>query len=286
MCAQPTIASTTGHTTQDAMASWDTARRQMFNQTLAQRAASNRAVLLGSAHKVLEAARSRRFISQGQYAKAFETLPRFDLWRAHEGTGRTREDLASVIEERAKDIINQMPSLKEALRVMAPQLLKPLAEKEKLNAAAQRLYDAYAAKSRPLKMSELDQSMTLAQFRALVVKTEKERDALLKRLNDVSEKLHAIEKTVAEALVKGVPQLSDEIVAAAQQQAKRAEELLVMSRRVGEQVMFGDSKAAQDILKEYEADEKKVSEDFKATFAAALEKLKLGKGRGRKVLRG
>lgn len=262
----------------DAMHTWDTERRKLFDQTLRKRASANNAVLKASAMRVLMAARHRRFISETQFQRAHAEISSAaieSLEVAAQVSGRTPEELMKVADERAKDIINQMPTLKEALRVMAPHLVKPLAEKDGLSEELHTLDKTYVEQSKQIVMSEVDQSMTLGQFRQLIVDREKAREKTHARMKTLADKLTTLERQIAEVLVKGVPELADEILKTAHAQVERALELGQMSRRIGESVMFGDSESAQKILAEYESDELKTSAEFKTMFSKALERLQL-----------
>jgi len=48
-----------------------------------------------------------------------------------------------------------------------------------------------------------------------------------------------------------------------------------MNRRVNEQINFGDSVTALEILKGFEKDELKISDEIEASFKKAMETLKL-----------
>ena len=258
----------------EQMADWDTARRQAFVSTLHARAVNNATVLQLTAQKILSAAHSRRFISNAQFCA--ENNPRANsTYGLSEEQRRTHEELDNLAEERAQDIINQLPSLKDALRVMAPELLAPMAQKERLTEAAENLYRKLDELSQPIDIADMDQAMTLGAFQAHLTSVDKARKQLVAKLDETAEKVVAIERQIAKALVRGVPEISTAILEAAKAQTDRATQLGVLSRRMGEQVMFGDSTLAMNVLKQFEADERELSTEFKSMFASALTRLKL-----------
>lgn len=72
-----------------------------------------------------------------------------------------------------------------------------------------------------------------------------------------------------------MPGLAEAVVDVIQQHLDRSKALDAMSRRVEEQVRFGDSDAALELLRHFEADESRISDNVKASFDDALKKLKL-----------
>jgi hypothetical protein len=126
-----------------------------------------------------------------------------------------------------------------------------------------------------LDMDDLDQEMTIASFRAMVKEREKKRAALLSKLDEVGDEGRSLDSRINKFLYDGLPGLSDAVIKVINDYLDRAVGFSAMNRRVGEQVQFGDSEAAMEMLKTFEKDEAKISSDIKAQFDKALDDLKL-----------
>ena len=122
--------------------------------------------------------------------------------------------------------------------------------------------------------------MTVAQFRALVKAADKKRRELVDKLHECGKEGSRLEAVVGKRLFKGLPGLAEAVCEVITQHLERSKALDATSRRVTEQVKFGDSEAALELLRHFESDEAEVSAKVKATFTDALEKLKLAVKKG------
>ena len=119
----------------------------------------------------------------------------------------------------------------------------------------------------------------------MVKNTEKKRTGLITKINELTEEGLELDSDINKALYSGLPGLSDAVLAAICSMMERAKALSQMGRRVGEQVMFGNSEAALELLRRFESDEVKLSDDVKMELGQAMDKLKLAVATNKKKLK-
>jgi hypothetical protein len=117
--------------------------------------------------------------------------------------------------------------------------------------------------------------MTIGEFLANVKTRENERQRLIRRMNDIADEGRRLEAEISKTLFAGLPGLSEAVIDVIRNHVEQAIAFDATCRRVEEQVKFGNSAAAVELLRHFEKDELKVSEDVKARFDAALEALKV-----------
>ena len=86
------------------------------------------------------------------------------------------------------------------------------------------------------------------------------------------------------ALYAGIPGISDAVLKSIKLHYDKSKALDQMGRRVEEQVLFGDSAAALELLRGFEADEEKLAGEVKAEFKAAMKTLLGSKTKATKQL--
>lgn len=272
---------------------WSEAKKDQFVGTFKDRVRVGRYLLIRTAELVLEMAKDRRFIG-GKHARKFDV-------ESHRGPhyrsdrmnglfdrntdqcirnpaavgGRALPELEALAKERAISILRDLPPLKKAIQVVDPDTAKMLDRLDVLQKKGQGLKDQLDGASEPIVMSTLDQSMTIGAFRAMVKEREALRTKLVAVMNEVGKEGCELETEVAKRLYSGVPGLSDAVCNVAQNCFDKSTALDEMSRRVEEQVKFGDSEQALTLLRHFEQDELQVSASVKQQFTEALEKLKL-----------
>jgi tripartite-type tricarboxylate transporter receptor subunit TctC len=109
----------------------------------------------------------------------------------------------------------------------------------------------------------------------MVREREEERQKLIKRMNTLASEGRRLESEISKTLFAGLPGLSDAVVAVIRNHVEQALAFESTGRRVEEQVKFGNSTAAVELLRHFESDEVKVSDQVKAQFDEALNKLKV-----------
>ena len=130
-------------------------------------------------------------------------------------------------------------------------------------------------------LADVDQKMTIGEFRKGVRDRDRKRAALSRQMNDMGQTGIELDNQINKALYLGLPGLSDAVIKVVADHLERAVAFDQTTRRVTEKVLFGDSEAAMELLKGFERDEVTVSDNIKAEFSAAM--LKLGIAAGKKT---
>jgi hypothetical protein len=281
----------------DAMQRWSDDKRTDFCKVFGERSAASAYILNATADLLLEKTHRLQFISERAKQKAQESRGAHALIgiEVRYGNyyppsligGRARQDLDTIAQERADEVFRSLPPLKSAVKVIKPDVAEKIEEietrKEKLEELTLKLEKPEFDTN--IRLSSVDQTMSIGDFRAMVKGRVKARNELVQQINDQADTLAELEVVVAKALYAGIPELSDAIVGVAVQHYERAKAMETMNRRVGEQVKFGDSQAATSLVKQFENDEATVSDSIKTEFAAALTRLQLSSTQVRKALK-
>lgn len=267
-----------------AMAEWSDEKKADFIKTFEKRSAASRAILEMTAEAILSTASTRKFIStkhMGQVVKS-DTVA-YNYYDLDKATGRTHQDLYKVAEEQAKTVLKGLPPLRKAVQIIDPETAKKLDQRDKLIAKGKKLRDELVELAEPIEMGEIDQNMTVGEFRKMIKDRERRQKRIINSLEEVAKEGNQLENAINKALYAGLPGLSDAVVKAVNDCYERSNALDATTRRVAEQVKFGDSTAAMSILQRFEEDEAEVSTEIKAEFQDALKKLKLAGAKKRKT---
>jgi hypothetical protein len=283
------------------IATWNDTKKTEFVGIFHARVRAARFILEMTAYHIAETAERRKFISQKHIRKLYDEDERrygrglhpVDPVRfadpetqaerlSHYGNGRDRKIggrepkvLADIAEQRAKAVLAELPPLQKAVQIIDPETAKMLDQKDKLLVQGEKLRDAIEKVSEPIVMADLDQKMTIGAFRTMVKNTDKKRKLLLEKMREVGKEGSELEETIAKRLFAGLPGLSDAVVEVIKSHIDRSTALDEVSRRVEEQVRFGDSEAALGLLRHFEQDEATIGGQVKQQFAEAMAKLKL-----------
>lgn len=270
----------------EQMAEWSDEKKADFVKTFEKRSAASRLILEMTAEAILNQASSRKFISAKHVnqVNSSNTVGRgCHYYDAEKETGRTYQDLHKIAEEQAKAVLTGLPPLKKAVQIIDPDTAKKIDQRDKLIAKGKKLRDELVELAEPIEMAELDQNMTVGEFRKMVKDRERRQKRIVDTLEEIAKEGNALENAINKALYSGLPGLSDAVVKAVNDCYERSNALDATTRRVAEQVKFGDSNAAMSILRRFEEDEAEVSTEIKAEFQGALKKLKLAATRKRKT---
>jgi len=286
MIEQPeSLALLTQQLSTDSLALWTDDKRKDFVATFDARVRASRYILMMTGAYVLEQAVKKHFLSEkhtkdGKLSCYVDGDSLSDRPHTRDYNtprtigGRSLAELGDIAKERAEEIIKQLPSLATAVRIISPEIAEKIVERDALLAKGKALYEQSKALSGELAMADLDQEMTIRAFRVMVKEREKNRLNLLNEMDEVGKEGIVLEGTINRFLYDGLPGLSDAVIKVITDFQERAIALAAFGRRVTEQVMFGDSAAALEMLKSFEKDELKISTDIKSQFDEALEKLK------------
>jgi hypothetical protein len=267
-----------------SMALWADDKKKAFVDTFKSRAKVAAYILQLTAHTIMTKAMDRRFISykhqkqinQVSVSDPYDRVFEQGYWQ-HRSTvgGRNPQELQKIAAERADDVLKKLPVLKDAVKIIDNDTFKLIEDhkalKEVFEANQEKLNDL----SEPVVMSELDQNMTLGEFKKYIKKLQESKQALLTEVSKQGRELQEMDATIYKKLYNGLPGLSDAIVKVINEHYERITALDSTIRRVEERVQFGDSVEALQMLEYFEKDEVTVSDTIQAEFTAALEQLKL-----------
>lgn len=267
----------------DALAAWSDEKKRDFVKVFDDRILAARYILVKTARIVQDKAVNRKFISFKHTRELEKIFPQEHLVMSK--CSRSKETLREIAEERATLILKELPPLKKAVQWIDPETAKMIDRKEKLLKTANEVRGELDQVCETIDMADLDQSMTIGDFRAMVKDREKQRKKLLRKLEDIGEEGTNLEDTIAKKLYAGLPGLSDAVVQTIKDHLERFVALDQMGRRVGEQVMFGDSESAMEVLRKFEEDEVTISDELRDRVKAAVETLKAS-AKGPKSIKG
>lgn len=271
---------------------WSESKKKDFTTTFAQRVEVARYILEKSANLIARKAAKNRYVSDkhlGQFGEDIALFPdgRDDLDRARDSShvigGRAERDLYRIAGERADTVLSSLPPIRDAVLVIAPEVSAMMDEVQLLLARGQQLTDELNKVTTTIVLSELDPTTTIGEFLAMVKEREDRRKELCSELEEVAEKGNRLDSAVARQLYAGLPGLSDAVCKVIRNHLDRSTALDTMGRRVTEQVMFGDSAVALDLLRTFEKDELAVTTEVEAEFIAAMDTLRAAAKAGKKL---
>jgi hypothetical protein len=169
-----------------------------------------------------------------------------------------------------------LPPISKVVAIIDAETAKKIDRKDKLQAEGEKLRLTLDEVCGVIRMSDDQyQDMTVRQFRAMVIERDTRRQDLIERMNKIAIEGQKLEEEIAKTLFAGLPGISEAVVEVIRNHIEKAIALDTVNRRVAEQVKFGDSSAAVELLRRFEKDEVEVSEKVGASFKAALEALKV-----------
>jgi hypothetical protein len=275
------------------MAKWTDEKRKEFANLFEDRAKAARYIFIKTAELMLSLAHNRRFISQLHLDK-LELKVSYDPFLVERqeqyGTrrympamigGRTKEELDKIAAERAEQILKELPPLKAAVRIISKETAANIDKRDQILARLRIMKQRLEEMAGSYSLADVDQKMTIGEFRKGVRDRDRKRAALSRQMNDMGQTGIELDNQINKALYLGLPGLSDAVIKVVADHLERAVAFDQTTRRVTEKVLFGDSEAAMELLKGFERDEVTVSDNIKAEFSAAM--LKLGIAAGKKT---
>jgi hypothetical protein len=264
-------------------------RRKEFTSTFNDRIEAARFILDATAQSVAEKAWARKYLSQKHIQQEYGSTHKpiafqmLYITRYNDTTvgGRSANDLLAIARERASQILDELPPIKNAVKIISPETASMMDKRDKLLKKMEELHPKLEALSESLKMSDYD-DLKVKEFRELVAKREKERTNLLKQLDEIGKEGCELEDEINKRLFSGLPGITEAVLKVIKDLKERSRGMEAFGRRMKEVVMFGDSKAAMEVLSQFEKDEVTIDKNIKKEFDDALKKLKLvaasGKG--------
>lgn len=273
----------------DAIALWDDAKKRDFVGLFQGRVRVARYLLEKTAHTLKSEAEKRKFLSRKHEREMFpDSASTYFNGEAHYDKttrarnynepatigGRTLTQLQEIVDVRVKEILANLPPLQTAVEILDPDTAAMIAKRDALQEQGQTIKDALMEASEPIIMAEFDH-MSVGEFRAMVKERDTLRKSLLSQLEEIGKEGTTLEMTIAKRLYAGLPGLSDAVIQVVKDHLAQSATLDTLSRRVEEQVLFGDNEAALGLLRHFEKDEVQVASNLKAKFEAALEEIRV-----------
>jgi len=261
-----------------SIATWSEDKRKDFVNVFKQRSDDAQTILARTAYLLLEGARKHYFLSP---PKADALKSKLDITSRrrgyyHQEHGRAGE-LQNIAALRAAAILEEFPSVIKTWSILQPEVAVQMKTRDTLVAKLKQLGLEFSELQTDIKLSDMDQDMTIGAFRKYVEDVRDKRDALIKQMNRVAEQGNTLSRQIDKALYAGVPELTTAVTKVVNMHIDRITAFGTTTRRIEERVLFGDSQAALDILKTFEQDELEVGKEVKAEFTTVLAGLGLGK---------
>lgn len=282
----------------DKMATWSDEKRREFVDLFTSRVRVSQYILARTASIVIAKAADRHFISSkhsnaleiGQYGSSTDISRYYDVVSDSPGYcrnsslvgGRATSELESIADERAETILSNLPSLKAAVQILSPDIAKAIEKRDQILMQGKDLVDQVHGLSDELDLDDFDQKTTIAEFRKSLKERRTKKRKLMLEIDELGKEGEELNTKINKFLYAGLPGLSDAVVSVVKEYVEQITAFSTMSRRVGEQVQYGDSTAAVTLLSTFEKDEVSVSEDIAVKFGAAMEALKLAGAKGTK----
>jgi hypothetical protein len=155
-----------------SIANWDDTKKKEFVKAFEDRTEVASYILHATAQAIHQKAEARKFLSYKHNSKihpvnALDLHPEtrrsgngYNYYRENVG-GRPFAELNAIANERADDIINKLPILKDAVKVIDNDTYELIEKHKVLQEACQKKKDQLEDLFGEVKMSEMDQNMTI-----------------------------------------------------------------------------------------------------------------------------
>jgi hypothetical protein len=264
---------------QAEMVNWTHEKRKDFTDLFTARSEAAKFILDRCVAHLASIARNRKFISDKHTAELSKKGVNHNSGYYHHRDigGRKADELEEIARTRAIEILKQLPPLKKAVGIIDKETAAKIDACDKLVKKGQALANQLAELSGRYDLADMDQDMTIGQFRQQARERDAKRRKILHNMDELGREATRIQSEIDTVLHKGIPGLSDAVIKVIVDHHERLKGLDQTTRRVVETVQFGDCEAAAGMLKSFEKDEVEVTANIKAEFTEALKKLKLVK---------
>jgi hypothetical protein len=271
-----------------AMALWTDDKKKDYVGLFKQRANASMYILRNTAKELASRAKEKQFLGVPRYNKLVEECLQFagedaiqtnygrydvDLWR--KTYDRSQADLDAIVKQRVVTLIKQLPSLNAAMLILDAETHAKMLRRDELREKGQEITDKFAEVSVDVRLSDMDQTMTIGAFRAYMKDLESKRRRMLEELEEIGREGQDLERHINKALFKGLPGIGEEIENVVKELYQQSKDMGSTSRSVENTVLYGDCEAALAILESFKSDEQKVSTAIGLRFQNGLELLKL-----------
>ncbi len=277
------------------MAAWTDEKRKEYSKLFGDRSEVAQYILVATAAKIWAKASRIGYVS-GKHNRSLVSKANSSLVSAEWATvqfnmrlphgDRKQEDLLKIADDRADEILRDLPPIRKAMSVISPELAAIAERIDAIEAEGTRITERLEELTEPIVARTYDRKMPLGDFLDMIDKRESDRLAALVRLKKITEEGGQLKTSLAKGLYAGVPGLTEAVVDVVAQHVQRSTALSEVTRRVDERVRFGDCPEAIQLLSQFEKDEAAIPTDLKKKITAACAALQLGTGKAKRAKKG
>ena len=261
------------------MTLWTEDKKKEYVALFTERAADSRYIMQKTASLILSRAYKRKFVGNKMVQDLNQKYWAGEGWNGCgdvKYTGkRDRATLTEIAQTRADELIKQLPSMKKAMAILDPDTAKDMEDIVPLQTEYEEVSAEVSARPTQVTLDDWPETATRLEIQTDIREQEQRNKALLEKQNELAALIHKLQLRIDKVLINGIPGIRDEIKKAVVQLVEQSHGIDNLSRRVEEQVLFGESDTALEMLRHFQKDEAHVSEDITLKFNAGLEKLKL-----------
>lgn len=254
------------------MQAWSDEKKDAFCQTFEAQSYDARQILVMVADSIVSLAAARYFIPQNPVFRDRLQADRVKVERFGSST-RSMDELSRVAQQQAKDILDNLPSSRDAVAVIDMETAKKMDRREKIEEQLTALLEEYSNLDMEIDIDDVPQDWTVKRFKDHVKAEIKKREALLQKIEKLNDEGSTLQREISKKLYKGLPGLKEAVSKVVQAHYEKAVHLGTLTRQITQQVRFGDSAEAMKILGLFESNELEVSASVKAEFATAMKTL-------------
>lgn len=256
------------------MTLWKEDKKKEYVALFSSRATDSRYVMQKTALIIMQRASKRKFIGLKMVRALTEKY--FAGWEPITYTGtRDANSLTEVAQQRAEALMKQLPSMKKAMAILDPDTLKDMEDIVPLQEEYETTSDEVNARPEHCTLDDWPETATRLEIQNDIRAQEQKNKELLEKHSKLARSIHVLQCRIDKVLINGIPGIRDEIESAITQLMEQSHGIDNLSRRVEEQVLYGESELALEMLRHFQKDEAHVSEEITVKFNAGLEKLKL-----------
>lgn len=264
---------------QDAMATWSEDKKKEFADTFSERVDAAQYVIGMTAENILQRAEDKQYISRHVIDKAFKTgLPRIRAMLGMKFSttsvgGRSTESLDNIANQRAKEILAELPPLAKAIQVIDAETAKKIKRRDEIVALLKELKAQLEEYSEPILLREFPKDKPIGEVLDIIDNRTENRTEVLNKMKKLGVEGDGLLEVIHKKLYKGLPGLSDAVIEVAKEHYDRIKVLDQAKRRIPEKIKFGDSDQATQMLSVFEKDEEEISSNLKEKLRMALRNL-------------
>jgi hypothetical protein len=215
---------------EDSLSNWDDAKRKDFADTFEKRVRAAQYILVTTGNTIFTRAKEMQFLSskhQSEFPSYVVTASSlldvrerlknqngYEVYQPSTVGGRPISELDAIAKARAEEILQNLPPLKTAVKILDPTIARMIEKRDNLLDLGKKIMTEAEEVTGPVDMEDYDQNATVGQFRAAMKAREVKRVRLLEKLDEIGNEGHALDKKINKFLYSGLPGLSKAVMAA------------------------------------------------------------------------